>query len=441
MTTDALRLRHAAPPLPRLRWVLFTGSAAAFFVLAYSSAVTWSDVQAAQHQGFGRELAALTRGAAAGNPTRQAAGVVLGALGVLAFVAGRGRTEVRARGALGWVLIAYLALLAVSVGWADDPQLTARRAVAFGLMTLAVAGFVRALPADAIVSYALFGSAAFVVVSALAELATGAFRPWAADYRFSGVFHPNTVASFCVVFVVAATCVRGRAHRGLLVLGVALAIAVLLLTRSRSSVSALAVVLALRWILTATPARATFALAAAAWIGCSAVFLFGDAVGPAVRDTVLMSRADSEAGTLSGRTALWDQLLRFAAERPALGYGIGGFWSPRRVQAVYAAQRWPAADSHSTYIEQLLDLGVVGLGLFLFILLAAGARAARAARARGGPAAAFMLCMITYYVLAGLVETLQPAPSFITFVMMWVVGFLSFRSTADVVGETRCAST
>lgn len=440
MTTHAFRLPRALAPLPRLRWFLFLASTAVFFVLAYTSAVTWSEVQEAQRHGFGRELAALTRGAAAGNPYRQAAGVALALVGAVALAARRGAAEVRPRGALGWALVAYLAVLAASVGWADDPLLTARRGVAFALMAVAIAGFVRLLAADAIVSFALLGSAAYVLVAVAAELATGAFRPWAANYRFSGVFHPNTVGSFCVIFVVAATCLPRRSRGALLALGVTVAVAVLLLTRSRSSVFVLAVLLLVRWLVSAAPARTAFALVAAAWIGCAALFVFGDAAGPAVRDTILMSRADSEAGTLSGRTALWDQLLRFAAERPVLGYGVGGFWTPRRVQAVYAAQRWPAADAHSTYIEQLLDLGLVGLGLFLFVLAAALGRAARSARTAGGPAA-FMLCMIAYYVLAGLVETLQPAPSFIAFVLFWVIGFLAFRSAADVEGRSRCAST
>jgi O-antigen ligase len=440
MTTGTLPLPPTLEPHPRLRWVLFVGLAAAFFVLAYSSAVTWSEVQDAQRHGFGRELETLTRGVAGGNPYRQAAGLALGLLGALALVARRGSAEVRPRGALGWVLVAYLALVVVSIGWAEDPQLTLRRAMAFMLMIVAVAGVVRRLPGDAVVLFALLGSGAYVLVAVVAEVATGAFRPWAADYRLSGVFHPNTVGSFCVVFLVAAACAPGRARRRLLGLAVVLVGAVLLLTRSRASVFTLAIVLALRWLVAATPARTAFALVAVAWLGCASVFVFGDAAGQAVRDTLLMSRSDSEVGSLSGRTSLWAQLLRYAAERPVLGYGVGGFWGPRHVQAVYAAQRWPAADAHSTYLEQLLDLGAVGLGLFLFVLAAALARALRAARGAGG-AAAFMLCMIAYYLLAGLVETLQPTPSFLTFVLFWVVGFLAFRGAGELSGRSRCAST
>jgi O-antigen ligase len=436
MTTDALRLPRVLEPLPWLRWVLFLGSVAALFVLAYSSAVTWSQVQEAQRHGFGMEVAALTRGTAAGNPVRQAAGVVLGVLGVLALTARRGAAEVLPRGALGWVLLAYLTLVVVSIGWADDPQLALRRTMAFTLMAVGVAGFVRLMPAVAIVSFALLGSAAYVLVAVVAEVVTGSFQPWAAGYRLSGVFHPNTVGSFCAIFVLAAVCTPGRARRGLLTLGVAVAVAVLLLTRSRSSVIALAVVLSLRWLVSATAGRTAFALAAAAWIGCSALFLFGGAVGPAVRDAVLMSRADSEVGTLSGRTALWEQLLQYASERPVLGYGVGAFWTPRRVQAVYTAQRWPAADAHSNYIEQLLDLGAVGLGLFLFVVGASAARAARAARRSAVGPAAFMLCIIVYYALVGALETLQPAPSFLTFVFFWAVGFLAFRGPADVAARS-----
>lgn len=440
MTTEALPLPRAPARPPPLRWVLFVGCAAAFFVLAYTSALTWSQVQEAHRQGFGRELAALTQGVASGNAYRQAAGLGLGVLGALAMLSKRGAAQVRPRGALGWGVLAYLALAVASVAWADDPLISIRRVAAFAFMVVAVAGVVRLLPADAVVSFALFGSAAYVLIAVAAEVATGAFRPADEGYRLSGVFHPNTVATFSVVLLLAATCLPRGTRRALRVALALLAAAVLVLTRSRSSLVATLVVLPLRWLVVAPASRAVLAVALAAWIACAAAFTFGDAVGPAVTGAVLMSRGDSEVETLGGRTALWGQLLGYAAERPLLGHGLGGFWDPGHVTAVYASQRWPAADAHNTYLEQLLDLGAAGLGLFLLVMGTALGRAVRAARAGGG-AAAFVLCMVVYFVLEGLLDTLQPSPSFVTFVVFWCVGLLAFRAPADLAGRPRCTST
>jgi O-antigen ligase len=435
---EALPLLHRPDPQPILRWTLFAGCAAAFFVLSYSSAVTWSEIQEAQHHGFDREIATLAKGTATGTPSRQAAGVALGLLGFAALLARRGAADLRPRGALAWAVFAYVALAAVSVAWADDPQVTLRRVVAFLLLVVAVAGVLRALPADAIVPFALFASAAYVLVGVVAEIATGALRPGTEGYRFSGVFHPNTVGSFCVVLGLAATCLprgtRGRAAALLVAVGV------LLLTRSRASLAALLVVLAVRWLVSARASRIVLALALAAWIGCAAVFTFGGAVGTAIAETFLMSRVDSELHTLGGRTALWEQLLRYSAERPVLGYGLGGFWDPRHVMAVYAAQRWPVADAHNTYLEQLLDLGAGGLVLLLFILGAAFARALQAARTGGGTAA-FVLGVVVYYALVGLVEALPSTPTFVNFLFFWAVGLLAFRAAGDLAGRSRCAST
>lgn len=429
--------RTAAPPDP-LRWVLFAGCAVAFFVLAYSSAITWSEVQEAHRHGFSREAAALTRAVASGSGARQAAGVGLGVLGLLALLARRADGVCRPRGVLAWAVLVFLALSAASVGWADDLPVSLRRVAALGLVVMAVAGLVRTLPPDAVVTFTFLASGAYVLVAAGVELATGALHPGAEGYRLSGVFHPNTTGSFAALLALAATSPAAGPRRRR-VAAFVVALAVLLLTRSRSNLGALVVALSARWVIAAGAARLLRAAVVLAWVGCLALFVAGDRPSAAVVEPLLTSRPDSELATLSGRTALWDQLLGYAAERPVLGHGVGGFWGPRHVQAVYAAQRWPAADAHSTYLELLLDVGAVGLALFLAVLGAAAWRAVPAARAGGvGP---FVLSVVVYYAVEGVVETLQPAATLVTFVFFWSVGLLAFRAAAELAGGSRCAST
>src|SRR5206468_7535924 len=59
------------------------------------------------------------------------------------------------------------------------------------------------------------------------------------------------------------------------------------------------------------------------------------------------------------------------------GYGYGGFWTPARISMISDDQQWSITSSHSEYLEIALDLGVIGLALYVVTFGAAIRRAAR----------------------------------------------------------------
>jgi exopolysaccharide production protein ExoQ len=441
-SSAALHLDAPSAAGPRTQWLIFVACAAALFVFSYGSEYTWSAVQRAWSEGFGAQLDAVVKQSAAGNRYRQVAAVALGLLGACAMISRRHAAELRPVGALGGLLTAYLALLILSVGWADEPQLTLRRSIAFTLVLVAVAGMVRLLPRDALVSFALFGSAAYVLIAIAAESASGAIHPLAPEYRFSGVYHPNTLGSFAAILVMAATCSdRRKVRPSLLAAAVVGGAIVILLTRSRSAVAGLVVALAIRWLVAARLSRTVFAFAVCAWIACIAFLTFGEATGPAILDAFLAGRTDSDVETLSGRTALWDELLRHVSQRPVLGYGFGSFWDARHIQEIFLALRWPVTDAHSTYIQQLLDIGLIGLTLYLLVIVAAVRRAIRGLRETGDGTYAFMLCVLAHMSVVGSLETVHPNPGFLTFLLLWTLALLAFGEATPLGGRSRCAST
>lgn len=437
----ALRLEPPGPARS-VRWLVFLTCAAALFVFAYGSATTWAEVQRAIGEGFGARLDEVVQGNAAGNRYRQLAAIALGLLGAWGMASRRRAAALGPVGALGGLLAAYVALSFLSIAWADEPGLAVRRGLAFGLFLIAVLGLARALPREAIVSFALFGSAAYVLVALAVEGGSGAFDPLGAGYRLSGVFHPNTTGAFAAVLVMAAACTEPRRVRPwLLAAAIALGAVVVLLTRSRSALLGLGIALSIRWLAAARPSRGVFALVVGAWLACAGALVFGQAGVDAARDALLSSREDSELETLSGRTALWDALLGYAAQRPVLGYGFGSFWDTERIQELFATQRWPVTEAHSTYLQQLLDLGVIGLTLYLLLIVAASWRAVRRLRATGDRAYAFMLCVLAYFLVVGALETMHPNPGFLSFLFLWTLASLGFRDSPAVEGSTRCAST
>jgi O-antigen ligase len=67
--------------------------------------------------------------------------------------------------------------------------------------------------------------------------------------------------------------------------------------------------------------------------------------------------------TLTGRTEVWSDVLPEVEREPLLGHGFGSFWTDAR-RALYDI---PTA--HNGYLDILLELGVVGLGLYGFWLV------------------------------------------------------------------------
>lgn len=73
--------------------------------------------------------------------------------------------------------------------------------------------------------------------------------------------------------------------------------------------------------------------------------------------------------TFSGRTIIWSAALDAIADRPFLGYGVGGAFRELTMDPTAEMIRkigFTAFHAHNSAIQLLLDLGVVGLVLFLF---------------------------------------------------------------------------
>ncbi|WP_225895515.1 O-antigen ligase family protein [Dendronalium phyllosphericum] len=67
--------------------------------------------------------------------------------------------------------------------------------------------------------------------------------------------------------------------------------------------------------------------------------------------------------TLNGRSDLWELLVSKVWERPWLGYGYYGFWTSAAASNVRATYEW-ASNAHNGFLELLLELGLLGFGIF-----------------------------------------------------------------------------
>ncbi|WP_124728320.1 O-antigen ligase family protein [Staphylospora marina] len=71
--------------------------------------------------------------------------------------------------------------------------------------------------------------------------------------------------------------------------------------------------------------------------------------------------------TMTGRTPLWSYAIAMAMREPWLGYGYYGFWHGMEgpSNSVWKVIQWKPPHSHNGFIDLWLDLGLIGVGLFL----------------------------------------------------------------------------
>jgi len=102
--------------------------------------------------------------------------------------------------------------------------------------------------------------------------------------------------------------------------------------------------------------------------------------------------------TLTGRTMVWAALIPVVVSRPLLGGGFGSFWT-------YESRLfYEISDSHSGYLDVLLELGLLGMLFFGGFLLAFCRRAYRE-MSNDFDWASFCLCFLFMVLIHNIAET------------------------------------
>jgi len=308
-----------------------------------------------------------------------------------------------ARAAPELVLLHVLAVL--SVAWSVEPSLTLKAALpllaacCFMLTIASLYSMRQILLLLGLV--ATWMAVASLVAVALVPSARGA-PPW--DNVWRGVFaHKNALGSASAFGLLlagnAALVAQGRL-RALLAVGALLNALLLLGSESRTS----------QIICFVGVSSLAFALLSRRRLAASVVILLGFLLA-ALAVYVALTRgwldpvlaAAGRKPTLSGRIPLWEVTWPFAADRPWLGWGYQAFWDPLSARVLSIADSpsilYVPFYSHNGLIETLLNLGLAGLVLLVFVLVRAfGTAFGVLSRAVGGQevyaAFTFVLCFL-----------------------------------------------
>jgi exopolysaccharide production protein ExoQ len=102
--------------------------------------------------------------------------------------------------------------------------------------------------------------------------------------------------------------------------------------------------------------------------------------------------------TLTGRTALWEDLLAIK-QNALIGAGFESFWLGSRLERLWTDRAWRPNEAHNGYLEVFLNLGWVGVTLLALVIAAGYRNALRTLRADpqcGRLLLAFILVGITF---------------------------------------------
>lgn len=306
-------------------------------------------------------------------------------------------------------LIILMGVVAASVYWSIQPDVSIRRGFAVGCTTLSglalAARFRWAELAQVFAAtFCVLIVACYVVciavpsIGIMTELFPGAWRGlWMEKNSLGGL-----MALGCCLLCAAALLDPRRT--GLWLGFAALAIGLVIMSQSKTSLASLMLglmALGFVWVCQRGPAYG----AAATWVGVTGVVLL--AMFLLLASDVFFAILGKDA-TLTGRTQIWTAAFRQIEQRPWLGYGYAAVWSDKSgwgplAWIVHDAKFTPQ-HAHNSWIEQLIGMGVVGLTAWGFFYLQTMALAVVAVFRERGAVLAFPFLVV--FTLVSLTESI-----------------------------------
>lgn len=307
-----------------------------------------------------------------------------------------------------WTM-ALVGLGVVSTAWSVAPDITQRRGAAWVLTTLF--GVYLAARFDTrtllkLLATALGIAAVLSVVFSIALPAYGVHSDVHAG-AWRGVYpQKNTLGQVMVLGTVVFMVLRpslGR-RRWVGTCGAALCAALVLASTSKTAL----VILLSMGLLTVLfrSLRWHFTLAVPFLIGC--VMVGGSmALWLAAKAEGLLTAMGKDP-TLTGRTPMWDVVWEMIMRRAGLGYGYSAFWvsrpdSPAREVAQVLA--WETPHAHNGFLDLALQVGLIGVALFLVGFAAAAVRSLKLLRSTHEALGVWPILFLSYMLLYNMTES------------------------------------
>ncbi len=264
------------------------------------------------------------------------------------------------------LLLALVLFALLSTAWSQLPLFTLRRSLI--LMGTTIFGIYFGTRFDAREQLRLL--AAVCGLAVCASFLFGWFWPqYGIDVSvhngsWRGIFaQKNSLGRFAVFSVMVFWFGQDGPGRWFASLGLVASSVLLLLSKSVTSAIVCALLFAMQFVFKLLRARLTFAVPVFAYfVTCTS----GVALATSLTPVRLLSLVHRNPG-MTGRTHLWVLSLSAIARKPWLGYGFKTFWLGMRGPSASIVQQlhWLAPTAHNGLLDLTLELGIIGLLLFV----------------------------------------------------------------------------
>ena len=264
-----------------------------------------------------------------------------------------------------WIaLMVVVALAFASKYWSIDPEVTQRRVIAMAItgafsIYLGVAFRGPHLPRVLMHTVLLMALGSLVMVFAFPAI--GVHQTDNAGLWRGLWYEKNQMGIVMVAGATAAAACLASADPRRLLPGLTLVLATVLVLATQSKTSLLCLLLGLGvvgglWALRkGGPAFSVVMI----WLG---VVAGGVLLAVWITDSGAVLEALGKDPSLTGRTHIWDSLMRRVAEHPWTGYGYSAFWGKNSIPADFVRQEtgWLVPSAHNGWIDLLVQLGWPG---------------------------------------------------------------------------------
>ncbi|MBE9011502.1 O-antigen ligase family protein [Pseudanabaenaceae cyanobacterium LEGE 13415] len=308
-----------------------------------------------------------------------------------------------------WILWILTFLVLFSFAWSDFPEWTllGNREIAqmtcFGLY-IATRFSLREQVKLYAVTFGIgaIASAAFAIAMPSVGLDIDHVGAWRGLYGHKNVFGSMMVMTFLAFF---ALPVERPLDRWIKRIGIGGAAALILLSTSRTALVLAFTLLALMWFYRNYRWQGKRSIV----LGSLGVLVGGAVTVGILTNWVALLTALGRDPTLTGRTYIWKVSLNYLLERPLFGFGRSSFWAPDspypRAISTYLSQSFRAPHAHNGFIEIALDVGLVGLALFLICYVSGFLKALMRAYGSKHPEHIWSLGFLTFLALNNMTES------------------------------------
>lgn len=356
------------------------------------------------------DVAAMTERISEGQIERQVAFLSLLVYGLYSLIVPAARPT-RFKITNTYLLLLFVVWASMSIAWSTDKVLTAKRLTTFVAVVLSVASIVRRFNILEIVQIAWIGSTLTMIIGIGNELRQIPTAPPAGLWRFAGTFHPNHAGINCaIVTLTTMYLIRNGWSKKLWGLFV-LAFFLLIMSKSRTALMVGVVGCGVYWLLATRLTRSILAVMVLIWLGVGYMWLneLGQDFNP--QNLIAMGRRDvknADVTKLTGRTDIWEYAISEGNSDPNrkfIGWGYESFWTSSHAQGVSDKVKFKISEGHNVYIDWYLELGLVGVGMYVIIMLLSLLRWTKAALVFKSPSAAICAAVIVMAMTHGLTES------------------------------------